>query len=155
AADRAAAVLQERTVRHGMVNLGGDIRVIGPHLNGDAWKIGLTHPRDLTSTILTISVFSGAVATSGDYERFMEIEGKRYCHILSPKTGWPVDGFQSVTILSDSCLIAGSVATITMLYGEGRGKRFVREMELPRVLIDRNGKKEIYPRSLLHLERSS
>jgi thiamine biosynthesis lipoprotein len=65
----------------------------------------------------TVEIASGAVATSGDYERFMEIDGVRYCHILDPRSGRPTIGLQSVTVFAPSCLVAGAITTIAMLKG--------------------------------------
>ena len=77
-------------VEHGLVDLGGDIRAIGAHPDGTPWKIGIRHPRNPAAAIAIINLSGEALATSGDYERFIEVEGRRYCHILNPRTGWPV-----------------------------------------------------------------
>ena len=102
AADRAMAVLANSGQAHGFVNLGGDIRVLGPRADGSAWRFGIQHPRRVDDTIATIAtmatiatiasvdMFEGALASSGDYERFFEQGGRRYCHILDPRSGWPV-----------------------------------------------------------------
>ncbi|MET0266521.1 MAG: FAD:protein FMN transferase, partial [Duganella sp.] len=90
AADRAATVLMEAGVRHGYVNLGGDMRFIGPRLDGRPWSIGIQDPRDSNATIASIPISTGALTTSGDYERYFELDGERYCHILDPRTGMPV-----------------------------------------------------------------
>ncbi len=122
AADRAAAVLLSYGVRHGFVNLGGDVVVTGPHAHGEPWQLGIHHPRDDRRLLATLPIVSGAVATSGDYERYLDFEGRRYSHILNPKTGESVAGLQSVTVLASSCLVAGSIATIAMLRGGGQEK---------------------------------
>lgn len=124
AADRAAAILSAQGVRHGFVNLGGDLRAVGPKQSGEPWSIGIAHPRDPENTIASISLASGALATSGDYERFFERDGKRYCHILNPKTGWPVTHWQSMSILAPVCTAAGAIATIAMLR-ESRALEFL------------------------------
>jgi thiamine biosynthesis lipoprotein len=67
--------------------------------------------------MVEIELFSGALATSGDYERFIEVDGRRYCHILNPHTGWPVRGLSSVSVIADECLVAGSLSTTAMLKG--------------------------------------
>jgi FAD:protein FMN transferase len=118
AADRAAAIAQGLGAAHGFINLGGDLRVMGAKENGEAWSIGIQHPRDDKSTIASIAIAQGALATSGDYERFFEIDGKRYCHILNPKTGMPVNHWQSISVLAPVCTAAGAIATIAMLKGE-------------------------------------
>ena len=122
AADRATAVLLAQGVRHGYVNLGGDIRVLGPQADGTPWRIGIQDPRDSERTIASIDIAEGALATSGDYERFFELDGRRYCHILDPRSGMPVTYWRTVSVLAPLAIAAGSATTIAMLLGEqGRG----------------------------------
>jgi len=118
AADRAAAVLIEAGVRHGYVNLGGDMRFIGPRLDGRPWSIGIQDPRDMDATVASIPVNRGALATSGDYERFMEVDGQRYCHVLDPRSGMPVSHWRSVSVVAPLAITAGSCTTIAMLLEE-------------------------------------
>jgi FAD:protein FMN transferase len=122
AADRAAAVLRGAGVRHGYVNLGGDLHVMGPRPDGSAWDIGIQDPRNAHACIASIAVREGALTTSGDYERYFEVDGKRYCHILDPRTGYPVSYWRSVTVVAPLAVSAGSLATIAMLRGEGAVK---------------------------------
>lgn len=121
AADRAATLLQGLGVRHGLVNLGGDIRAIGPRPDGSPWLLGIAHPRQHGAVVGEVGVglggSAGALATSGDYERFMVIDGQRHCHILDPRTGWPVRHWQSVSVVAPVCLAAGALATVAMLKG--------------------------------------
>lgn len=138
AADKAAAVLSQSGISYGLVNLGGDIRAVGAHPGGKPWKIGITHPRDTTRTIAHLSLADAGLATSGDYERFFVHRGKRYCHVLNPKTGWPADGPQSVSVVAPLCIVAGSCATIAMLREEGAAD-YLREQGYPYLLIDREG----------------
>jgi FAD:protein FMN transferase len=118
AADRAAAVLAAAGQRHGFVNLGGDIRVLGPRADGQAWRFGIQHPRQAEGTIASVEMHDGALASSGDYERFFERDGRRYCHILDPRTGWPVSTWASVSVVAPACVAAGALSTIAMLKGE-------------------------------------
>jgi FAD:protein FMN transferase len=124
AADRAAGILLARGVRHGYVNLGGDIRVLGPQADGTPWRIGIQDPRDSERTIASIDIAEGALATSGDYERYFELDGRRYCHILDPRTGMPVTYWRSVSVLAPLAIAAGSASTIAMLLGE-RAREFL------------------------------
>jgi len=117
AADRAAEVCIALGARHGFVDLAGDIRVIGPQPDGAAWRVGVRHPRNPQLVIAQVAMCGGALATSGDYERFIEVEGERYGHILDPRSGWPARGLSSVTVISERCLVAGSLATTAMLKG--------------------------------------
>ena len=115
AADRAAALLLAQGAASGFVNLAGDIRVLGPQPDGESWMIGIQHPRRSGETVGTVALQQGALATSGDYERFMEVAGRRYCHILDPRTGWPVQCWQSVTVAAPVCSAAGALSTLAML----------------------------------------
>jgi FAD:protein FMN transferase len=117
AADRVATILLGRGMRHGFVNLGGDIRAIGPQPDGTPWRAGIRHPRIQDAAVAGFDLFEGALATSGDYERYFDIDGKRYCHILDPRTGMPVTDWQSVSVAAPLCVVAGSCATIAMLRG--------------------------------------
>lgn len=117
AADRAMSVLHATGQRHGYVNLGGDIRVLGPRADGSAWRFGIQHPRDDEATIASVELREGALATSGDYERYFEQAGRRYCHILDPHTGWPVTHWASVSVTAPACVAAGALTTIGMLKG--------------------------------------
>lgn len=119
AADRAAGVLLAAGARSGTVDLGGDIRVLGPQPDGRGWAIGIQHPRRADATIAGVELRGGALATSGDYERYMDVGGQRYCHILDPRSGWPVRYWQSVSVVAPLCLAAGALATIAMLSGDG------------------------------------
>ncbi|MEP7297081.1 MAG: FAD:protein FMN transferase [Burkholderiales bacterium] len=118
AADRAAAVLAAAGQRHGFVNLGGDIRVLGPRADGRPWRFGIQHPRRDEGTIAAVDMSDGALATSGDYERFFEHQGRRYCHILDPRTGWPVSSWASISVTAPACVAAGALSTIAMLKGK-------------------------------------
>ena len=115
AADRASALCREAGADHGLVNLGGDIRVVGPRLGGHPWRIGIRHPDKLDTLLQTVDLYSGGLTTSGDYERCVTINGVRYGHILNPLTGWPVRGLSSVSVVAEFCLVAGSASTIAML----------------------------------------
>lgn len=118
AADKAAVVLQAQQVRCGYVNLGGDIRVLGPKPDQQAWQIGIQDPRCTDQIIASIPIERGGLATSGDYQRFFELDGRRYCHIVHPRTGWPVEHWRSITVIAPLTTMAGSCTTIGMLKQE-------------------------------------
>ena len=138
AADRAAIVCQTAGLAHGLVDLGGDIRVLGPHPDGTPWQIGIRHPRRPGELLATASLRQGALATSGNYERCIEIDGRRYGHILSPVTGWPVHGLTSISVLADACLLAGTLCTITMLKSD-EGPAWLRSLRVPHLWMDERG----------------
>ncbi|MCA3178336.1 MAG: FAD:protein FMN transferase [Burkholderiaceae bacterium] len=115
AADRAAEALRAAGARHGFVDLGGDIRAIGPQPDGRPWSIGIAHPREPGRPIASIDVAEGAICTSGDYERYFERDGVRYCHVLDPRSGMPVRHWRSVTLVAPVAVAAGGYTTIAML----------------------------------------
>lgn len=116
AADRAGTLLAELGVS-ALVNLGGDLRIAVPHAGaaGAAWSLGIAHPRSPDEVIAGIEMTGGGLATSGDYERYFELDGRRYCHILDPHTGWPVQYWQSISVCAPSCLAAGALSTVAMI----------------------------------------
>jgi thiamine biosynthesis lipoprotein len=139
ASDRAAELLHEKGVRHGYVNMGGDIRVVGPKPDGEAWTIGVRDPQCTEKMFASIPLHSGALATSGDYERFFEVDGRRYSHILDPRTGYPVDYWRSVTVVAHSASEAGSCTTIAMLKGP-EGLDYLETSGLMYLAVDQSGK---------------
>lgn len=138
AADRAAFICKSYGIEHGLVDLGGDIKIIGPHADGRPWSVGLRHPRKPDALLASVNVYAGAVASSGDYERCIDVNGRRYSHVLNPKTGWPVNGFLGVTVLAEQCVIAGSACTIAMLMERG-GKQWLDELGLQHIWMDPQG----------------
>jgi thiamine biosynthesis lipoprotein len=134
AADAAAAACREAGVAHGLVELGGDIRVIGPQPDGTPWRVGVRHPRDASMPLAVVDLAEGAIASSGDYERCMVIDGRRYAHILDPRSGWPVRGLAAVSVLAPSCLLAGTAATIAMLHGEA-GRDWLATLGVPHRVV--------------------
>ncbi|MBL6751809.1 MAG: FAD:protein FMN transferase [Nevskia sp.] len=142
AADRAAAVLHQAGVRHGFVNLGGDIRIVGPRPGGVPWALGIQHPRRDDATIASVQLGEGALATSGDYERYFEVPGEaggqRYCHILDPRSGWPVRHWRSVSVVAPLCLAAGALTTIAMLLQDA-ALDFLRSQNVAFLAVDAAG----------------
>lgn len=138
AVDRAAALCREAGIRHGVVNLGGDIKVIGPRADGSPWRVGIRHPRNKEAVMQTILLREGALASSGDYERCIIVEGVRYGHVLNPKTGWPVRHLAAVSVVGDFCVVAGSASTIAMLK-EDSGPAWLENLGLRHLWVDVQG----------------
>jgi thiamine biosynthesis lipoprotein len=139
AADRAAEALRLHGREAALVDLGGDIRVVGPRPGGQPWWVGIRDPRAPERALVSLPMREGAVTTSGDYERFMVVDGVRYAHILDPRTGWPVEGLRSVSVVAPLCIVAGSATTIAMLHGESGG-RWLDDLGLPHLRVDREGR---------------
>jgi thiamine biosynthesis lipoprotein len=136
AADSAVSTLRRQDIDHALVDLSGDIAVTGPQANASHWQVGIRHPRKQTHAIAQVSLSKGGLASSGDYERCLEIDGRRYAHILNPQTGWPVEGLIAVSVLSQQCLVAGSSATIAMLKPEQEALQWLDELGLPWLAVD-------------------
>ena len=139
AVDRAAVLCLDAGIGHGVVNLGGDIKLIGPRPDGRLWRVGLSHPRQQGDMVETLGLHEGAVASSGDYERCIIVDGVRYGHVLNPKTGWPVRHLAAVSVVGDFCVVAGSASTIAMLKEE-QGPAWLEEMGLPHLWVDMDGR---------------
>lgn len=139
AADKAAAICRSLGLSHGLVDLGGDISLVGDKEDQSGWTIGIRNPSAPNQALRTITLHEGALATSGNYERFMKIRDKHYCHILKATTGWPVNHLASISIIAPQCLVAGSLATLCMLK-EQQGIEWLKEQEVPFIAIDTSGK---------------
>jgi thiamine biosynthesis lipoprotein len=139
AVDRAAAVLSEHGIESAFANLAGDLAILGEQPGGEPWQVGIRHPREKDAIIARLPVASGGMATSGDYERFVEVDGVRHSHVLDPRTGLAARGFQSVTVHATTCIAAGSVTTIAMLKGAAEGERWLEELGLPYFCVREDG----------------
>lgn len=99
ALDRAATLLKQHGIQHALINIGGNVLALGKHGNRP-WRVGIQHPRK-SGALATLILHDGeAIGTSGDYQRYFELDGKRYCHLIDPRNGLPVQGVQAVTILT-------------------------------------------------------
>lgn len=128
--DQAMAVLMERGITDAIVNAGGDLKALGR--NGDElWTIAIQHPRDRERVLAVLPVSNTCVVTSGDYERFFEYEGKRYHHILDPRTGYPASGCTSATVVAPDAAIADALATAICVLGPVKGLEIIEQ--LPRI----------------------
>ncbi|MBN2602104.1 MAG: FAD:protein FMN transferase [Candidatus Marinimicrobia bacterium] len=110
AVDRAIQILSDNNVKGALVNAGGDLRVL-PRADGKKWRVGIQNPRMQRELLKVIEIDSGAVVTSGDYQKFFFYNEKRFHHILNPKTGYPADSCQSVTIIAPTTEQADALAT--------------------------------------------
>ena len=140
AADRAAQVCRDAGIAHGVVDLGGDLTVIGAHVDGTAWLAGIKAPHDTSRALAKIELRSGGLATSGDYERVLIVDGRRYSHIIDPISGYPVESFASVSVLAETCLVAGAASTLGILLGPEAGFTWLQGLGLPFLCIDAAGK---------------
>jgi thiamine biosynthesis lipoprotein len=99
ALDRAAAILKQQGINDALINIGGNVLALGSH-GKRPWRVGIQHPRK-PGALATLELRDGeAVGTSGDYQRYFVVDGKRYCHLIDPRNGYPVQGVQAVTIIT-------------------------------------------------------
>lgn len=121
--------LRKLGARNFMVNLGGNIRCAGIARRNGSWKIGVRNPFRRDRIVGTLSMSNGlAVATSGNYERFVEIGGQRYTHIIDPRTGWPVQGMAAVTVLATTATEADALSTGLFVLGPDEGSKVVAQL---------------------------
>ena len=136
AVDMAMDLIRKHDIKGALVDAGGDIRAIGKQEDGKLWEIGIKHPRERNRIIGLINLENSAVATSGDYERFFMLNGKRYSHIIDPRTGYPKDNqIISVSVLSSDCLTCDSLATALTVLGEKRGIELIEKLKGVEALI--------------------
>ncbi|WP_290798714.1 FAD:protein FMN transferase [Flavihumibacter sp. UBA7668] len=139
AADRAKEVLVKQGVKSGIVNAAGDLTAWGKQENGEPWTIGIADPRAASHLFSYINITDMSVATSGNYEKFVEIGGKRYSHTIDPRTGMPVSGIKSVTIISPYAELSDALATPVMVMGKAVGLDLLNQMkQVAALIIDEN-----------------
>lgn len=131
ALDRAAAAMQAAGALAGVLDLGGNLVVFGPQPTD---SVAVVAPDDPSRTVARVAVRDAAVSTSGQYERFVELAGRRYGHILDPRTGRPVERAGSVTVVAPSGWLADGLSTALFVLGEGEGRELAAQYPGVRVL---------------------
>jgi thiamine biosynthesis lipoprotein len=129
AADKARKLLQESGIIAGIINAAGDIATWGTQIDGNPWRIGVNNPLETGKTI-EILEFSGnsAVTTSGNYEKYVEINKKRYSHIINPKTGYPSTELMSVTVIGPNAEMCNGFGTSIMVLGLKKGIKLINKL---------------------------
>jgi thiamine biosynthesis lipoprotein len=141
AAEKAKQLLKEKGVQSGIVNAAGDLTTWGTQPNGKPWTIGIADPEAAEHAFSSFNITDIAVATSGNYEKFVIINGKKYSHTIDPKTGLPVTGIKSVTIINQNAEIADAMATPVMIMGIKVGLDMVNQIKgLACIIIDDQNK---------------
>lgn len=134
AVDRAVRALERAGVESGVVDAGGDVGFVGTPPDGQGWRVGIKHPR--AEGLLGVAVVEGgSVATSGDYQRFVIIDGVRYHHILDPSTGYPARGVMSVTVAAGLAVNADALATAVFVMGPEEGMALIERTPGTEALI--------------------
>ncbi len=140
AADKAKALLQERGVKAGIINASGDMNTWGKQPSGDDWKVAITNPMDKNKAFALLPIYDSAVVTSGNYEKYVMIDGERYSHIIDPRTGYPAKGIVSATIFAPKAELADALATATFVMGIEAGIDRINQLpDIECILIDDTG----------------
>ncbi|PHS10047.1 MAG: thiamine biosynthesis protein ApbE [Kordia sp.] len=141
AADKAKALLMNKGVKGGIINASGDLTTWGKQPNDDAWKVGIKNPLNKYKIFAWFPVENRAVVTSGNYEKFVMINGKRYTHIINPKTGYPSQGVISVSVFAPKAELADALATSIFVMGKEKGLHFVNQIgTVDCIIVTDNGK---------------
>ena len=141
AAEMAKKKLIEANVESGIVNASGDLSAWGFQENGEPWTIGIADPNQKNAIFSAFKITNRAVATSGNYEKFVIINNKKYSHTIDPKTGYPVSGIKSVTILAENAEIADALATPVTVMGIDIGLDFINQLKnIGCIIVDDNNK---------------
>lgn len=140
AADKTKALMQSNGIKAGIINASGDMNSWGKQPNGKNWTLGITDPAN-PGDVLAVLPLKNAVVTSGNYEKFVTIDHKRYSHIIDPRTGYPANGLVSVTVFSESAETANGFSTAIMVLGKDAGLKLIDKTPgLSAVIIDENQK---------------
>jgi FAD:protein FMN transferase len=149
AAEKAKQVMQEMGVKSGIVNASGDMTTWGYQPDGKPWTIGIADPNAKEEIFSYLNITNMAIATSGNYEKYAMICGKKYSHTIDPRTGFPVTGIKSVTVLSPNAEIADAMATPVMIMGIQAGLGMINQIkDIEAVIIDDHDK--IYASNNIH-----
>lgn len=135
AADMVKKMLVAKGIKSAVVNASGDLTTIGNQADGTPWKVGIADPNDSTRVIAWIPVTNSSVATSGNYEQYFERNGIRYGHTIDPKSGLPVSGIKSVTVVSGSAELCDALATAVTIMGADIGIHFINQLPGVNALI--------------------
>jgi len=151
AAERARQVMKDLGVTSGVVNASGDLCAWGYQPGGSPWTVGIVNPNASREIFSWMSITDMAVATSGNYEKYVMIDGKKYSHTIDPRTGLPVTGIKSVTIITTNAEIADAMATPVMIMGIYTGLDLINQMKnIEAIIIDDDDK--MYTSKNIHIK---
>lgn len=138
-ADEAVSILRLAGSSRCLVDIGGDIVTWQEYSAGAPFRVGINHPQHSGEVLAVLEISTGSVVTSGSYERYYEINGKRYCHIFDPRTGKPIEGMLSVTLTAPTGLDADALATAVFVMGIDAGREFVEAFNWVEAVIIAEG----------------
>lgn len=137
AADKAKEYLKELGVKAGIINASGDLSTWGKQPDGTAWKVGIKNPIDNDKIISWLAIDNSSIVTSGNYEKFVEFDGKKYTHIINPRTGYPAFGIKSVSVICSSAELSDALATTVFILGVEKGLQLIDELKgVEAIIVD-------------------
>ena len=140
AADKAKTLLISKGVNSGIINASGDMNTWGKQPNGNEWKVAITNPMDKNKVFALLPITNGAVVTSVNYEKYVNFNGKRYTHIIDPRTGYPSTGLISVTVFAPKAELADALATSVFVMGKEAGLDRINQLpKIECIIIDDKG----------------
>lgn len=140
AADKAKKLLQDKGVVAGIINASGDMNTWGQQPNGEDWKVAITNPMNKNEAFALVPISHGAVVTSGNYEKYVVLDGIRYTHIIDPRSGYPAHGIISATVFAPSAELADALATSVFVMGKEVGLQRIDQLpNVECILIDEEG----------------
>jgi thiamine biosynthesis lipoprotein len=140
AADKAKDLLISKGIVSGIINASGDMNTWGKQPNGNEWKVAITNPMDKNKVFALLPITNGAVVTSGNYEKYVNFNGKRYTHIIDPRTGYPSTGIISVTVFAPKAELADALATSVFVMGKEAGLDRINQLpKIECIIIDDKG----------------
>lgn len=138
--DKLRVIMKNHGIKRGIINLGGNVTVIGEKGKNKAWHIGIADPKETNEAITSVSVSDTNVITSGAYQRYFEYNGKIYHHILSPYTGYPSFGnLDSVTVCGSDGALCDGIATAAFILGREKGERLLKKLDLSGIFVTTDG----------------
>jgi FAD:protein FMN transferase len=138
--DRVADLFRKRGIKNAIIAVAGDIWVLGHREDGKPWRIGVQHPREQDKTLTVLDLSDKYISTSGDYERFVIREKKRYHHIIDPRTGKPSKGVISVTLIGDRGAFIDPLTKVPFIIGPRDGLKLVKKLGAEAIIVDEQGK---------------
>jgi len=140
AADKAKALLMSKGVSAGIINASGDMNTWGKQPNGEEWKVAITNPLNKNKAFALLPINEGAVVTSGNYEKYVNFNGKQYTHIIDPRTGYPSSGIISATVFAPKAELADALATSVFVMGKEVGLNRINQLpQIECIIIDEKG----------------
>ena len=139
AVDKSMATIREAGFANAIVELAGDVMAIGVRNNDEPWQVGICDPANPSEALMSIELTDAALATSGSYRRFIELDGERFSHFLDPISGMPVSGPRSVSVISNTCITAGAVATVACLKPLADVESWLEASRLPWLSVSERG----------------